>query len=449
MKQQSLANLPQIETVMQAPVLGQWCSRLSRPLVVQIAAAAVDDARSTIMEGHTAPDAAAIIEEVAAKCRTTYRRRLRKVINATGIVLHTNLGRAPLSPETWNAATAVNTGYSNLEMSLETGKRQRRSGILPDLLSLLVGCEASLLVNNCASALFLMLSALASGKEVVVSRGEQIQIGGGFRIPDMLRLSGARLVEVGTTNITTVADYTNALTEETAMVLFVHASNFRIDGFTRKPSTAEISAALPPQVIFAVDQGSGTTREAISGETRVRRYLRDGSDLVCFSGDKVLGGPQAGIVVGRQDLLDTMARHPLMRILRSGKTIRSLMEEHLINKLNGGPAGQVDLALSLSLPDIKRRGQSIRRRTGPARARLVPSSFAVGGGSAPGQEFPSFSLELVSEAKPELLLARLRDWDPPIIGTISGGHVLLNVATIGPSELRAVGAALKTILGGG
>jgi L-seryl-tRNA(Ser) seleniumtransferase len=232
------------------------------------------------------------------------------------------------------------------------------------------------------------------------------------------------------------------------MVLVVHTSNFRIRGFTETPSLASLSAGIPDGVILAVDQGSGTTTERIGDETAVRRYLKDGADLVCFSGDKVLGGPQAGIVVGRQDLLQHMAAHPLVRVLRSGKTIRSLMEEHLIRKLNGESGGQVERVVARSLADLEKLGNSLQTKIASNHCRPVTSTYAVGGGSVPDQEFPSVSLELDPRGNPEDLLARLRDWDPPIIATISGGRVLLNLASINPSETHEVVSALQTLLGG-
>lgn len=222
------------------------------------------------------------------------------MLNGTGVILHTNMGRSPLFPEAWDAVRDLNTRYSNLELELQTGKRGVRSGLIPELLRILTGSEAALVVNNNAAAVLLTLSALAKDREVIVSRGQQIQIGGGFRIPEILALSGARLVEVGTTNITTPSDYLSALTERTAFVLVVHTSNFRIRGFASHPSVKVLADQLPPTVGLVVDQGSGVTTERIPGETCVRRYLEDGAHLVCFSADKVLGGPQAGIVLGRQ-----------------------------------------------------------------------------------------------------------------------------------------------------
>ena len=277
----------------------------------------------------------AVLAQLEGACRKAARRRLGRVINATGVILHTNLGRAPLPAEAWSAAAAANTGYSNLELDLATGSRGRRGGLAAELCALAAGAEAALVVNNNAAALFLILSCFARRREVLVSRGEQVQIGGGFRIPEILALSGARLVEVGTTNVTTVEDYTEAAGLNTAMALVVHSSNFRIRGFTEKPPLERLARVLPKDVILAVDQGSGALAEGVRGEQAAGRCLEDGAHLVCFSADKLLGGPQAGLIAGRSDLIQALSRHPLHRIFRPGKTVLSLLEECLVRRLNG------------------------------------------------------------------------------------------------------------------
>lgn len=416
-------------------------------MVLRIAAETVGTYRNLMKDGEDAPTAEEVVERVHDRCTIAYRGRLRPVINATGIVLHTNLGRSPLAADVWERVQAANTAYSNLELDLGTGKRGMRRGLVPDLVSLLVGSESALLVNNCAAAVYLMLAALTAGREVIVSRGEQIQIGGGFRIPDILRLSGARLVEVGTTNVTTTADYTGAVTSDTAMALLVHNSNFRIQGFTDRPQPRDVVHSVPSEVIVAVDQGSGTTTESIPEETQVRHYLKSGVNLVCFSGDKILGGPQAGLVVGRRDLIQQMEKHPLARIVRPGKTIRSLMEEHLVHKLNGGTQSLVESVLSADLSELRRRARAIKRGMGSGVLGVVTSSAAIGGGSAPGETFPSLSVEIRSDREPDELLSAFRNWDPPIIGTISGHRAQLNLCTIRPDEIKKVAAATRAILG--
>ncbi len=235
--------IPQVEKILEDPNVARWFPVLSRPLTARVVSEALDGVRAGIRDAGTRPDAGAVLAAVDAGCARTAGRRLRRVVNATGVILHTNLGRAPLPRTVWESAAAVNTGYSTLEMDIETGRRGRRGGIVPDLLRVLTGCEDALVVNNNAAAVLLGLSALAAGREVIVSRGEQVQIGGGFRIPEILALSGARMVEVGTTNITTAEDYARALGPDTAMVLKVHSSNFRIRGFAETPGTAPSRAS--------------------------------------------------------------------------------------------------------------------------------------------------------------------------------------------------------------
>jgi L-seryl-tRNA(Ser) seleniumtransferase len=443
-----LSQLPQVEKLLQREELKHWFPRLSRPLVARLAAGTIEEARARIQAGEAFPGLEPTIQEAAKRCRETSRRRIHHLINATGVVLHTNLGRAPLPPTAWRSAETVNTGFSNLEFDLQTGKRGKRKGIIPELLSILVGAEDALMVNNNAAAVFLILSALANGKEVIVSRGEQVQIGGGFRIPEILAQTGVRMVEVGTTNITRLEDYTRALSPETAMVLSVHASNFRIRGFTSRPGIAELAASLPEEVLLVVDQGSGTTTERIPGEHSVSHYLSCGAHLVSFSGDKVLGGPQAGFIVGKKDLIQTLSRHPLNRVFRPGKTIYSLMEETLVARLNRDAEPPVEAVLNLAREELQGRGETILADLPETAVRLVDSTVATGGGSAPDERFPSLSIELASGEKPESVLAALREMDPPIVGTIEDGRVRLNLATMLPAELPLVAAALKRLLGG-
>jgi len=446
--QSSLSQLPQIERLLEADELKYWFPRLSRPLVARLAAETIEEARERIQAGEAFPGAGAIVRAVLKRCRETAKRRIHHLINATGVMLHTNLGRAPISRTAWRSAEAVNTGFSNLEFDLQTGKRGKRKGIIPDLLSLLVGSEGALMVNNNAAGVFLILSALAKGKEVIVSRGEQVQIGGGFRIPEILAQSGARMVEVGTTNITRLEDYTAALGADTAMVLMVHSSNFRIRGFTARPSIRELASSLPEDVLLIVDQGSGTTTERIPGEQSVRYYLNSGAHLVSFSGDKV----QAGFIVGKEELIQTLARHPLNRVFRPGKTIFSLMEEALIARLNRTVPPPVEAVLNLSMEELQERGKillsDLLSDLPSGRARLVDSAVTTGGGSAPDERFPSLSVELESAESPQTLLAALRELDPPIIGIIVDGKVQLNLATLPAEELQTVKEALNRLLSG-
>jgi L-seryl-tRNA(Ser) seleniumtransferase len=440
-------SIPQVERVLEDPRTARWFPTLSRPLAARIVSGALAGVRDGVRVSGMPASEAGVFDAVEQALARAAGRRLRKVINATGIILHTNLGRAPLPARVWDAARTVNTGYSTLEMDTASGKRGKRGGIVPDLVSLLTGAEDALVVNNNAAAVLLALFAIVRGREVVVSRGEQVQIGGGFRIPEILAVSGARMVEVGTTNITTVEDYTRAVGPDTAMVLLVHSSNFRIRGFTETPGVAALARALPAHVVLAVDQGSGTTTEDIRGEEKVRTHVSQGAHLVFFSGDKVLGGPQAGIAAGRADLVKVMSAHPFARALRPGKAVYSLLEEHLVCRLNGTAAGHAQAVLSLSREELTRMGRRIMRRLPAGCARLVASEISTGGGSAPDQVMPSLSLEITVARDPEDVLAGLRALPVPIIAAIAGGRVRLSLATMHGEEERAIAAGIAAAAG--
>ncbi len=444
MNKTNFSHLPQIGKLLEDPHLKKWFPLITRQLTAVIASDTLQKVR--LADNTSIPGRDTMIKEIERKCRNTSRRRIIKLINATGIILHTNMGRTPIPSDVWNKVSDINTGYSNLELDLATGKRGRRNGLIPELLSILTGSEASLIVNNNAAAVFLILSAFAKGREVIVSRGEQVQIGGGFRIPEILSLSGAKLVEVGTTNITKLSDYKRAITENTAMILMVHRSNFSIQGFTENPSVSDIASIIPGNVILVVDQGSGNTTEDIQGEKKAGLYIKNGADIVCFSGDKLFGGPQAGIITGKKNLIEQLSDSQLMRVFRPGKTIFSLMEEYLIQKINGKLTGHAETILNLPVKELKRRGNKILKGLDRRYAKLVDSFISTGGGSAPGETFPSVSLALLLPGKPEKILARLRNLETPIIGTISKDRVLLNLATINPDELTYVGVSLKQIM---
>ena len=441
------ANIPQVEKLLEASCIRAWFPALSRPLVARIVSDVLAQVREGIRKGEAAPDQKGILDRIAEECRRRSRKRIRKVLNATGVILHTNLGRSPIPAPVWEASAGANTGYSNLEMELASGKRGGRSGIIPELLAAATGCEAAVVVNNNAAAVLLMLSALAPGRGVIVSRGEQVQIGGGFRIPEILALSGARLIEVGTTNITTLSDYTAAVTPETAMALVVHSSNFRVRGFTEKPDLAELARSLPPHVVLAVDQGSGALTEDIPGETRVRSYLARGAHLVSFSADKLVGGPQAGIIVGKADLVRVLSSHPLMRAFRPGKTIYSLLEEHLVRRLEGSGRAHGEWLLSLPVKELERMGERILAALPQGSARLVESRITTGGGSSPDESVPSLSIELLAGGRAGELLARLRDGEVPLIATIADDAVRLSLATLYGEDEASIAQSIRAALG--
>jgi len=403
---------------------------MSRPLVADTIRVVLERIRGEVLKkGGDVPSKEALLEQICLECEHRSKDRIQRVINATGVIIHTNMGRSPLNHEIWERAAEINCGYSNLELDLSTGKRGKRKGLIPMLLSSLTGAEDALVVNNNAAAVYLILATFAKDREVIVSRGEQVQIGGGFRVPEILKATGAGLVEVGTTNVTTFEDYAEAVTPETAMVLSIHRSNFAIRGFESTPSVKELASLKNSEVLLCVDQGSGVINEKISGEISLKSHLFQGADLVCFSGDKIFSGPQAGIIVGRKDLIAQLEKHPLMRVFRPGKTIYSLLELTLISYLNGDK-GHVAQKLLQSYEDMRQKGEKLLEGLNKSRFSLEESTCTSGGGTAPDETFPSLSVVIAGKQSPQRILERLRDASPPIIATIHDERVHLNMATI-------------------
>ncbi|MDX9801183.1 MAG: L-seryl-tRNA(Sec) selenium transferase [Spirochaetia bacterium] len=441
-----LESLPQVEKLLENRNIKPWFDVISRPLTADCINMVLQNIRKDFKETDIVPPLDEIIEKITDSCREVRKQSIQKVINGSGIILHTNLGRSPLDSDIWDRVKLINTGYSNLEFNLATGKRGKRGSLLPLLLSKLTGSESALVVNNNAAAVYLMLSALAGGKEVIVSRGEQIQIGGGFRIPDILALSGAKMVEVGTTNITTIKDYTDAVTENTAMALLVHTSNFKIRGFSESPDIALLAKALPDNIILAVDQGSGIITEKIDEEISVNDYLKKGADLVCFSGDKILGGPQAGIIAGREKYISVMQKHPMMRTFRTGKTVYSLLENLVIQKLNKKDASVIAKSLSLTPDDIRVKAEKLFSLVTAEYAEMCKSTYYFGGGSAPDLEFQSWALKLKSGLTPDDLSDALRKLEIPIIVTIKNNSVYIDAAALDEDDFKYIAEAVKSVV---
>jgi L-seryl-tRNA(Ser) seleniumtransferase len=399
-----------------------------------------------------------LIALAAERLARTLRSRLEPVINATGVIIHTNLGRAPLCEAALAHISAIGRGYASLEYDLDRGSRGRRDVHAEPLLCHLTGAEAAIVVNNNAAAVLLMLSALAYGREVVISRGELVEIGGGFRVPDVMRQSGALLREVGTTNRTRVADYAAAVSERTALILRVHPSNFTIQGFTERPRLDELSAlGRQLNVPIVEDLGSGYlevadgTKAALLDEPSVQASLRAGIDVVTFSGDKLLGGPQAGIIAGRRPLIDAMRRHPLMRALRVDKLTYAALEATLLEYARGHASSTVPVQrmLTLDANTLTARAEALTARltTPRLRATVVPGESAIGGGSAPGLRLPTSLVALdVAGLSPDALLARLREATPPIIARIEADRVLLDLRTVAPEDETAIVTALLRLI---
>jgi L-seryl-tRNA(Ser) seleniumtransferase len=400
-----------------------------------------------------------ILRKVRSGLESLRRSRLQPVINGTGILVHTNLGRAPLASAVLEILLAVGANYSNLEVDLETGERGRRAGYLEQNLALLCGAEAATVTNNCAAALVLILRHFASGErnEVIISRGELVQIGGGFRIPEILAASGAVLREVGTTNHTASRDYIKAIRKQTALILKVHRSNFFIGGFAESPSTEELAEIARKRCIpFVEDLGSGAmlTTESLAPvehEPTPAEVLRRGVDLVCFSGDKLLGGPQAGLIAGKSKHVAALKREPFFRALRCDKLILSALQTTVDLYLSGRAAEAVPVLTMLQISDdaLRSRAENILAAvTGlPLKARVGEGKAQLGGGSLPRSIIPSVAIELQSATlSPGDLAARLRLGTPPVIGYVSGGVFKLDLRTVFPSQDAELIAALRAAL---
>jgi len=368
------------------------------------------------------------VAAVAARVAAWTAPRLRRVINGTGVVLHTNLGRAPLSAAAAEAAARAAAAYANVELDLESGRRGERAALLSDLLRRLTGAPAALVVNNNAAGTLLALTALARGREVVVSRGQLVEIGGSFRMPDVMRLSGARMVEVGTTNRTRLGDYEEAIGPRTAALLRVHTSNYRITGFTESASLAELSELAHARDIPLIDDLGSGALEPIADEPTVEESLRL-ADLVLFSGDKLLGGPQAGVVLGRADLVRKLARHPLARALRIDKMTMAAMEATLRDRLLERPV-PVQAMLAASPEELRRRAAfwMVKLADRGVDSRLVEAESAVGGGSLPERGLRTWLLAL--EGPASRLAAALRRGDPPVIARIEADQCCIDPRTV-------------------
>ncbi|HET9476834.1 MAG TPA: L-seryl-tRNA(Sec) selenium transferase [Dehalococcoidia bacterium] len=422
-------------------------------VVATLARQALETARKAIADGKPAPDEAQIIENVLSLAQAVLRPSLRPVINATGVIIHTNLGRAPLSEETIEAMAAASRGYSNLEFELNAGERGSRYAHMEAALVRVTGAEAAMAVNNNASALLLALSALCRDREVIISRGQAVEIGGGFRIPDVMRQSGAKLVEVGTTNRTYLRDYEGAITEETRAIMRVHASNFRIIGFTESPGIESLARRAHEHGLLLLDDlGSGCLLDprsfGLAHEPTVQESVKAGADLTLFSGDKLLGGPQAGVIIGRRALVDDLRRHPLARAVRMDKATIAGLNATLLHYLRGEAQEKVPVWRMIATPlkDIERRAHRWARSAGPS-ATVVEGRSMVGGGSLPEESLPTRLVAVAGDgARLAEVARRLRTGDPAVVGRIEDGRLLLDPRTVRPDEDAALVKALKTAL---
>ena len=453
--------LPKVDRVLAAPVLAGARTALGARTLTAIVRDVIASHRRRVRSGETAPSEAAVIEEVA---RAADRRRaagLVRVINATGVLLHTNLGRAPLPQASLDRIAETAGGYSNVELDLELGTRARRGAAVEATLAELVGAEDALVVNNNAAAVLLALSGLAAGREVIVSRGELVEIGGGFRIPEVLARSGARLVEVGTTNRTRASDYEKAIGEHTACILCVHPSNFRISGFTERPSLAALSrVARAHGVVLVDDLGGGLMVElprqtllgsGLEGEPTVQSRIAAGADLVCFSLDKLFGGPQGGVIAGSRELVGKLREDPLARALRVDKlgfaALEPVVAAYARGELETIP---VHALLATPVEALLERVERWRRDLGPVlakRSEAVRVEGAVGGGTLAEAPVDSAALSIRVDDV-DALARRLRAGSPPVVARIREDRLLLDARSVFPAEDADLVASLKAALEG-
>jgi L-seryl-tRNA(Ser) seleniumtransferase len=449
-------DIPSIETLRTRSGVSVLAHRYGHDAVIAALRAAAAEARARLLAGTPNDDdpdlASAIEEDAAARLAADLRPSLRRVINATGVIVHTNLGRAPLAKPAVERVAAVAAGYTNLEYDLEVGRRGARDTHAEALLCRLAGAEAALVVNNCAAATMLALAALARGREVIVSRAELVEIGGGFRVPDVMAQSGAVLREVGTTNRTRPGDYALAIGARTALILRVHPSNFRIEGFVERAALAELVAlGRRFDVPVMEDLGSGLVSHASPGalasEPTVQASVAAGVDVVAASGDKLLGGPQAGLLLGRRDLLSSMRRHPLLRALRVDKLTYAALEATLLEHLAQRSEQTVPVLRMAALPASAIGARAERVATALRAAGwtvdVVDGASTIGGGSAPGSSVPTRLLALRHPAlSADALEARLRSLDTPVIARIENGRVVLDLRTVDEGDDAAIAASL-------
>jgi L-seryl-tRNA(Ser) seleniumtransferase len=445
--------LPSLDALLRSAPGRRASSTFGRSVVKLALATTIDEARGAASHGGEPPSDDEILAR-AARLASRMATGMRPVINGTGVVLHTNLGRAPLPRRAVDAVARAAGSYTDLEIDRLSGDRGTRAARAEFLLSALTGAEAALVVNNCAAALLLALTALAKRKEVVVSRGELIEIGGAFRIPEIMTASGAKLVEVGTTNRTRIADYRSAISPRTGAILRVHPSNYRVVGFTAAASTDELSAlAAKHSVPFLYDVGSGLLADGLGGpadEPTVAHALAGGADLVTFSGDKLLGGPQAGCVVGREPAIARMRRHPMSRALRVDKLQIAALESVLAS-IAAGRTDELPVAAMLREPaaSVAKRAHRLAEAIGGEleHARVRRCDSVVGGGSMPGAALPSWGVEIEVE-DPPAFAARLRIGSPSVFCRIERDRVLLDARTVFPEQLHDLTRAVLYALEG-
>ena len=450
---QALRRLPSVDKLLARSDAAVLIEAHGRSLTTDAIRAAIDTARAAIKDGGSPPDESGLIERASSLLREWTRPRPRPVVNATGVIIHTNLGRAPLSKAALEAVQAAAAGYSDLEYDLASGERGHRMAAIEDILCRVTGAETALVVNNNAGAMLLTLSTIAKDKGVLISRGQLVEIGGGFRVPDVMAQSGARLIEVGTTNRTHRRDYEIALVTasgEVAAILRAHSSNFRVIGFTTEVPLNELVEIGEWKGIPVIDDlGSGslldTAKYGLMHEPMVQESIAAGAGLICFSGDKLLGGPQAGIIVGQRDLVERCKKHPLARALRIDKLDLAALSATLTHYLKGEAEREVPVWRMIGTPpeEIDRRAQVLADalRQAGYQVEVIDGRSTIGGGSLPGETLPTRLVALTVDS-PDTFLAKLRAGDPPVVARIEDGRAVFDLRTVldDQSLLRAIAA---------
>jgi len=459
--QDRLRRLPKVQTLLETELAGRLIQTYGRDDVVGAIRLKLQDARDAILSNESDADPEvfkqSMFDDISQSLGNARASSLRRAINATGIIIHTNLGRARLAPEAIEAMTDVAADYSTLEMELETGKRGSRHSHVEALICQLTGAEAALVVNNCAAAILTCLTALGAGKPIIASRGEMVEIGGSFRMPDVIAQSGAQLREVGTTNKTHLRDYSDAICDDTALLLKSHTSNYQVIGFTSAPSRQELSAlARETNTHLIEDLGSGVLVDlspyGLPDEPVVRDVLAAGIDVVTFSGDKLLGGPQAGIIAGRRDLIDRIKKHPITRAVRIDKLSLAALRATLeLYRAPNNPIQRVPVLQTLATPveilsaraaklfDLISSEQGLE-------AEIIPSVARAGAGSLPQQDLPSVAVSLNSNHhSPDALASLLRRAETPVFGRISKDRLLLDMRAVRDDEITKIANAIVAI----
>lgn len=448
----SLRDLPSVDHLLQSEEAAELIAVYGRSLTLQALRDQLEAARAAIRDGNPSPDERAILDGAHVVLEAWLMPTLRPVINATGVIIHTNLGRAPLSINARQAMLSVSVGYSTLEYDLKRGARGKREGHAEKLLKRLTRSEAALVVNNNAAAVLLALTALARRKEVIVSRSQLIEIGGGFRIPDVMKQSGAKLIEVGTTNRTHLSDYEAAIHERTGLILHAHHSNFKIVGFTTEPSLPELVALGKRfKVLVVEDLGSGalldTAQFGLGHEPTVQETLQAGASLVAFSGDKLLGGPQAGILVGENAIVNRLRRHPLARAVRPDKLCLAALTATLTHYLKDEALNEIPVwqMIAAQIEHLRSRADTWAAELG--QGEIIPGRSTIGGGSLPEETLPTWLLALTVR-HPNAFASRLRSANPPVIARIEDDRVVLDPRTVLREQEEALLEALEKLLTG-